>query len=76
MNLAAMVQRANDLPRHVPLRTELLHDLYVLLESERFATETPGVPACISALIGLTTNHLEARLACLEERATERGAPR
>ncbi len=74
MSLAELIERAKRLSQHHPLRQALLLDLLVLSQSADYAESTPGVPGCISAMIGLSINHLHARLLTCEERDREHGA--
>ncbi len=75
MTLEEMVERARSLPGYLPLRAPLLLDLYVAIESLRYIESTPGVPGCLSAMLGLTLNHLQARLLRCEERGDEQRIP-
>jgi hypothetical protein len=72
MTLAELITRARALPRNHPLRMALMQDIYVLLESRTYIESTPGVPGCLSAMLGLQINHLQARLYTCEERVGER----
>jgi hypothetical protein len=72
MTLAELIERAKRLPEHLPLRQALLLDLYVLSQSVDWIESTPGVPGCLSAMVGLLLNHLQARLNACEERVGER----
>ncbi len=72
MNLTELITRARRLPVEHPLRLALQRDLYVLSESQVYIETTPGVPGCVSAMLGLLINHLQARLDTCEERIGER----
>ncbi len=71
MTLAELIERASTLPGYLPLRQPLLLDLYVISEAQRYIESTAGVPGCVSAMLGLSINHLHARLLSCEERAGE-----
>jgi hypothetical protein len=75
MTLDELVERARDLPGYLPLRAPLLLDLYVAIESRKYIESTIGVPGCLSAMLGLTINHLHARLLRCEERGGEQRIP-
>lgn len=74
MTLAELIERAKRLPEHSSLRQELMLDLLALHDAVGWVESTPCVPGCISAIIGLTINHLHVRLISCEERIGDRRA--
>lgn len=69
-----LLERAKRLPRDLSLTVPLLLDVWSLRLTWIWLGEQRDVPTSAWAVIGLTINHLEARIATCEERAGERRA--